>query len=178
MPTTTPAALGFVRFLLAFAALLGTSATASAQTPAPTGVQVSGATLAKPTRLSPTDLAKLPRQEVRRPDHDGQAHTYSGPALYAVLTAAGADLSPAKLPGKGTAHYVQITAADGYQAVFALAELSPDFATRTVLLADRIDGQPLPAKAGPYQIIVSDERKMGRCVRQVQGLRIVAAPKM
>jgi hypothetical protein len=73
---------------------------------------------------------------------------------------------------------VQITAADGYQAVFALAELSPDFATRTVLLADRIDGQPLPAKAGPYQIIVSDERKMGRCVRQVQGLRIVAAPKM
>jgi DMSO/TMAO reductase YedYZ molybdopterin-dependent catalytic subunit len=140
-------------------------------------VQVSGANLAKPVRLTAADLTKLPRLEVSRPDHDGKAHSYSGVALYAVLAAAGADLSPAKLPGKGMAHYVQVSAADGYQAVFALAELSPDFATRTVLLADRCDGQPLPAKAGPYQVIVPDEKKMGRCVRQVQSLRIVEAKK-
>ncbi|MDQ2793792.1 MAG: molybdopterin-binding protein, partial [Bacteroidota bacterium] len=69
---------------------------------------------------------------------------------------------------------VLASAADGYQAVFALAELDPSFATRPVLLADRCDGQPLPATAGPYQIIVPDEKKMGRCVRQVRALRVQA----
>ncbi|MDO7849666.1 molybdopterin-dependent oxidoreductase [Hymenobacter sp. M29] len=178
MLSVTAAAFRLFRFFPALVGLLCLSATANAQTTAPTGVQVSGANLARPARLSPADLARLPRLEVSRPDHDGKPHTYSGAALYAVLTAAGADLSPAKLPGKGMAHYVQISAADGYHAVFALAELSPDFATRTVLLADRCDGQPLPAQAGPYQIIVPDEKKMGRCVRQVQSLRIVQAKKM
>jgi len=175
----TPAARHFTRFRLVFSAALlstGLCLTAAAQTAVTaTGVQVSGATLAQATRVSPAELAKLPHLQVTRPDHDGKAHTYSGVALYAVLTAAGADLSPAKLPDKGMAHHVQVSAADGYQAVFALAELSPDFAIRTVLLADRCDGQPLPAKAGPYQIIVPEEKKMGRCVRQVQSLRIVAA---
>ncbi|WP_210521499.1 molybdopterin-dependent oxidoreductase [Hymenobacter terricola] len=175
-PTTTPAIRRFVHFYLAcLLALLGWALSAGAQAPVPAGVQVSGAGLAQAVRVSPAQLAKLPRQQVVRPDHDGQSHTYSGVALYAVLTAAGAELSPAKLPGKGMAHYVQVSAADGYQAVFALAELSSDFAPRTVLLADRCDGQPLPDKSGPYQIIVPEEKKMGRCVRQVQALRIVAA---
>lgn len=172
----TPAAPGLFRFLLVLAVLLRFVPMADAQTSP--GIQVSGANLTKPTRLSPADLAKLPRLEVSRPDHNGKPHTYSGASLYAVLTAAGVDLSLAKLPGKGMAHYVQISAADGYQAVFALAELSPDFATRTVLLADRCDGQPLPAKSDPYQIIVPDEKKMGRCVRQVQSLRIVEAKNL
>ncbi|GAB3579017.1 molybdopterin-binding protein [Hymenobacter daeguensis] len=179
MPTATSTAACFFSFRLIFLlALLGLAPAARAQTAAPAGVQVSGASLTRPTRLSPAELARLPRLEVSRPDHDGKSRTYSGVALYAVLTAAGADLSPARLPGKGMAHYVQVSAADGYQAVFALAELSPDFAPRTVLLADRCDGQPLPAKAGPYQIIVPDEKKMGRCVRQVQSLRIVEAKPM
>ncbi|MCI1189398.1 molybdopterin-dependent oxidoreductase [Hymenobacter sp. DH14] len=171
----TAAAPRFPLFFLALLLLLpGLNPASRAQTPASAGVQVSGAGLAQPAQLSPAQLAKLPRLQVMRPDHDGKKRTYSGVALYAVLTAAGAKLG-ADLPRKGMAHYVQASAADGYQAVFALAELDPAFATRTVLLADRCDGQPLPATAGPYQIIVPDEKKMGRCVRQVQALRLVAA---
>ncbi|MDO7853605.1 molybdopterin-dependent oxidoreductase [Hymenobacter convexus] len=171
----SPVTLAPARFLITLAVcLLALPGLAPAQTPAPAGVEVSGANLAQPVRLSPAALAKLPRQQVVRPDHDGKKRTYSGVALSAVFTAAGAKLG-ADLPRKGMAHYVLVSAADGYQAVFALAELSPDFATRTVLLADRCDGQPLPATAGPYQVIVPDEKKMGRCVRQVQSLRIVAA---
>ena len=175
MHIITLAAGCHARFCLALLVLLlGCSPLTNAQT-TPAGLLVSGANLAQPSRVSATQLARLPRLEVVRADHDGKARTYSGVALYAVLTAAGADLSPAKLPGKGMAHYVQVGAADGYQAVFALAELSPDFAARTVLLADRCDGQPLPPAAGPYQVIVPEEKKMGRCVRQVQSLRIVEA---
>lgn len=164
------------RQLLTVAVLgCGLSLTAVAQTvPAPVGVQVISDNLAQPIRLSPAQLAKLPRQQVTRPDHDGKKRTYSGVALYAVLTTAGAKLGP-DLPRKVLAHYVLVSAADGYQAVFALAELDPAFAPRPVLLADRCDGQPLPATAGPYQIIVPDEKKMGRCVRQVQSLRVAAA---
>ena len=175
-PIPTPAFRWSAHLRLTYlAACLSLAFGTAAVAQAPAGVQVNGASLAQPSRLSPAELARLPRLQVTRPDHDGKARTYSGVALYAVLTAAGADLSPAKLPGKGMAYYVQVSAADGYQAVFALAELSPDFATRTVLLADRCDGQPLPEKSGPYQIIVPEEKKMGRCVRQVQSLRIVAA---
>ncbi|WP_310398113.1 molybdopterin-binding protein [Hymenobacter sp.] len=150
---------------------------AEAPAPAAAGVLVSGAGLAKPVRVTDAQLAKLPRLQATRAGHDGTPRTYSGVDLYAVLLAAGADLAPAQLPGKGMAHYVQVGAADGYQAVFALAELSPDFAPSPVLLADRCDGQPLPAAAGPYQIIVPADKKMGRCVRQVQTLRIAAAPR-
>ena len=145
-----------------------------AQQPAPAGVEVSGAGLAHPTRLSPAQLARLPHRQVVRPDHDGRKRTYSGVALAAVLAAAGAKPG-ADLPRKGMTHYLLASAADGYQAVFALAELDPAFTSRTVLLADRCDGKPLPKAAGPYQIIVSDEKKMGRCVRQVQALRVLAA---
>ncbi|MBH8568133.1 molybdopterin-dependent oxidoreductase [Microvirga sp. STS02] len=163
--------------LLSVAAVLGGGwpLTAAAQTAAlQTGVQVISANLAQPVLLGPAQMARLPRQQVTRPDHDGKNRTYSGVSLCAVLMAAGAKLGP-DLPRKGMAHYVLVSAADGYQAVFALAELNPDFAPRPVLLADRCDGQPLPATAGPYQIIVPDEKKMGRCVRQVQSLRVVAA---
>ncbi|GAB2861345.1 molybdopterin-dependent oxidoreductase [Hymenobacter ruber] len=164
------------RLLLTATALSGgLQLTAAAQTvPASVGIRVIGNNLAQSVLLSPAQLAKLPRQQVTRPDHDGKKRTYSGVALYALLTAAGTKRGP-DLPRKGMAHYVLVSAADGYQAVFALAELDPAFAQSSVLLADRCDGQPLPATAGPYQIIVPDDKKMGRCVRQVQSLRVVAA---
>ncbi|WP_052732533.1 hypothetical protein [Hymenobacter terrenus] len=158
----TPASSWPIRFcLLYLAALLSVALAAKAQTPTVAGVQVSGVGLAKTVRINPAELAKLPRRQVARPDHGGKPRTYSGVALYDVLTAVGAELG-SKLPGKGMAHYLLASAADGYHAVFALAELDPGFATHTIVLADRCDGQPRPATAGPYQIIVPDEKKMGR----------------
>jgi hypothetical protein len=163
-----------LRFAGLFALLsFGASPAATAQI-APTGVLVSGPGLEQPTRVSPAQLAQLPRLQAKRPDHDGKTRTYSGVSLFAALAAAGTQTGD-KLPGKGMAHYLTVSAADGYRAVFALAELDPAFAARTVLLADRCDGQPLGAKDGPYQVIVPEEKKMGRCVRQVQGLHLEAA---
>jgi hypothetical protein len=42
-----------------------------------------------------------------------------------------------------------------------------------VLLADKRDGQPLPQANGPYQIIVPQEKRPTRWVRQVTALQIV-----
>jgi len=41
-----------------------------------------------------------------------------------------------------------VEAADGYRAVFALAEFDPDFTDRVILLADRRDDYPLSSKRG------------------------------
>jgi hypothetical protein len=45
-----------------------------------------------------------------------------------------------------------------------------------VVLAFLKDGKPLDAKEGPYRIVVPDEKRLARWVRQVTTLKIVAAP--
>jgi precorrin-4/cobalt-precorrin-4 C11-methyltransferase len=69
---------------------------------------------------------------------------------------------------------VLIEAADGYQVVFSAAELHPGFGGREVLLADRLDGAPLPDKAAPYQVIVPGTKLHSRWIRQVT--RVLVQP--
>ncbi|WP_254448541.1 hypothetical protein [Spirosoma rhododendri] len=66
-------------------------------------------------------------------------------------------------------------AADGYEVVFALAELDPDFSTRTILLADSVDGAPLADGMGPYRVVVPGEKKPARWIRQVTEMAVKLA---
>ncbi|APW61071.1 molybdopterin-dependent oxidoreductase [Paludisphaera borealis] len=127
--------------------------------------------VAKPLELSAADLAGLKRQTVTARAHDNRESRYEGVALHDVLQKA---VLPAgkDLRGKAVSLYLIVEAADGYQALFALPELDPAYTDRTILLADRRDGQPLTAREGPYQIIVPGEKRHSRWVRQVVGLRI------
>jgi DMSO/TMAO reductase YedYZ molybdopterin-dependent catalytic subunit len=82
-------------------------------------------------------------------------------------------LSEAGMPGRvAVATYVVVDAADGYRAVFALAELDPAQTDRVILLADRKDGQPLPAAEGPLRVVVPGEKRPARWVRQVKAVWI------
>ena len=67
-----------------------------------------------------------------------------------------------------------VEAADGYKAVFALAELDPAFAVRDIILADKRDGKPLGAKEGPFRIVAPGDKRGARWVRQVTALRLIA----
>lgn len=49
-------------------------------------------------------------------------------------------------------------AAKDYPAVIALPELDPDFTDAEVILAYLQDGKPLDEKAGPYRIVISEEK--------------------
>jgi hypothetical protein len=71
--------------------------------------------------------------------------------------------------------YVAVKGADGYEAVFALPELDPDFSDRIILLADRRDGQPLSAREGAFRIIVPGEKRHARWVRHVTALEVEEA---
>ena len=75
--------------------------------------------------------------------------------------------------GKRLASGLLVEAADGYRTVIALPEIDPDFTDKQIILAFSEDGKPLDAKAGPYRIVIPDEQRMARWVRQVTKLKIV-----
>jgi DMSO/TMAO reductase YedYZ molybdopterin-dependent catalytic subunit len=123
--------------------------------------------------LKAKDLAKFTRREAKGKDHDGKESKYGGVNLSDILLSAGAKIGKDELRGKEQAAYILIEAADGYKGIFSIAELSADFTDKTILLADSRDGKPLTEKEGFWQIIVPDEKKHGRWVRQVTTIKLV-----
>ncbi len=127
--------------------------------------------MAHPLSWTAAEFAKLPRQSMRAKGHDGVESQYQGVPLIEVLAKAGVPTGKA-VRGQALSLFVVVEAADGYRAVFALAELDREFTDRVILLADRRDDTPLPAHAGPLQIIVPGEKKHARWVRQVIRIRV------
>ena len=134
-------------------------------------VSVEGATA---LHMDATALAKLPQHQVHAQAH-GQTVNCEGPALIDVLAAAGAP-SGDKLRGKNLALYVRISAADDYQAVFALAELDPGFRDEVAIITNRCDGAPLDSKDGPFRLVVPGDKRPARWVRQVTAIDLLRAP--
>lgn len=126
-------------------------------------------------KLTADDLAKLPRIKVQAKDHDGKVSGFEGIELAEILKLAGVKFGE-QLKGKDLALYLVVSASDGYKAVFALPELDHAFTDRIVLLADRRDEKPLSEKEGPIRIVVPDEKRPARWVRQVTELTIRRAP--
>jgi DMSO/TMAO reductase YedYZ molybdopterin-dependent catalytic subunit len=60
--------------------------------------------------------------------------------------------------------------------LFALPELDAAFTDRLVLLADRKNGEPLSSRDGPFQLVVPDEKRPARWVRQVRRIRVIQVP--
>ena len=69
-----------------------------------------------------------------------------------------------------------VTGADGYRAAFAIAEFDSVFTDRVAILADRRDGAPLPDNALPFQLVLTDEKRPARWVRQVVSIEVRPAP--
>jgi DMSO/TMAO reductase YedYZ molybdopterin-dependent catalytic subunit len=152
------------RFPALIVALLLTTAS-FAQT-----VTVSGE-VTKPLTLQPADIKAMPHTVVTAADRDGKEHTYAGVPLIDLLRQAGASVGR-ELKGENLTKYVTVKAIDGYEVVFALAELDPDFSTRTILLADSVDGAPLAAGTGPYRVVVPGEKKPARWIREVKAIEV------
>ena len=133
-------------------------------------LQVTGE-VEKRLTLSAADLAAMPRTSVSANDKQGVAHSYSGVALADLFRAAGVTTG-GQLRGKNLAKYLLVSCADGYQVVFSLAELDSDFTDRVVILADQMEGKPLPDGIGPFRIVVPGEKKPARNCFQVKTLSI------
>jgi hypothetical protein len=124
-----------------------------------------------PVRLTAADFAKLTRQQVKATDHEQNVATFEGVLLRDVL-------KPLALPfgkdlrGKALTVYLLIEAHDGYRALFTLPELDSLFTDKVVLLADRRDGKPLSEKEGPLRIVVPDQKRQARWIRQVKSIAV------
>jgi hypothetical protein len=120
--------------------------------------------------LSRADLEALPRVKVTA-NASGSSSTFEGASLKAVLQRGGVEFG-STMKGKRLASCLLVEATDGYRVVIALPEIDEAFTDRQFVLAFRKDGKPLDDKEGPYRIVIPDEKKMARWVRQVTALKI------
>lgn len=133
-------------------------------------VKVTGEVLT-PLTLTAADLSGMPRTTAIAKDKQGVPHTFSGVALSEIFSKAGVTTGK-QLRGENLAKYLLVSCADNYQVVFSLAELDSSFTDRVVILADQVEGKPLPAGTGPFRLIVPGEKKPARNCFQVVGLAV------
>jgi Oxidoreductase molybdopterin binding domain len=120
--------------------------------------------------LSRADLEPLPHLKVTT-GVSGQSSTFEGASLKAVLQRGGVEFGQS-MKGKRLATCLLVEAADGYRVVIALPVLDEAFTDKQFVLAFLKDGKPLDDKEGPYRIVIPDEKRMARWVRQVTALKI------
>jgi hypothetical protein len=125
----------------------------------------------KQTVLARADIEALPHVKITA-GASGVSMTFEGVPLKAVLERAGVGFGET-LKGKRLASCLLVEAADGYRVVIALPELDSAFTDKQIVLAFLKDGKPLDDKEGPYRIVMPDEKRMARWVKQVTALKIV-----
>jgi DMSO/TMAO reductase YedYZ molybdopterin-dependent catalytic subunit len=138
-------------------------------------ISVDGEVL-RPLHLSVKDIEKLHPVELKAKDKAGKEHTYRGAMLASVLDSAGVTLG-ADLRGENLAKYVSIKAVDGYEVLFSLVEVDPEFSSQQVLLATMVDGNPLPPGEGPFRIVAPQEKKPTRWIRAIVSIQVKSARK-
>jgi DMSO/TMAO reductase YedYZ molybdopterin-dependent catalytic subunit len=67
---------------------------------------------------------------------------------------------------------VVVIGSDGYDAIFSLAELDPDFGAEIVLIAYAKDGQPLPQNEGMARAVIGTDKRGGRLVSNVVRIEV------
>src|SRR4029077_9369376 len=126
----------------------------------------------KPVLLNRADLEALPHVKVTAAEHSSGPVNFEGVTLKSVLEKAGVTFGES-MKGKRLSSCLLVEAADGYRAVIALPELDPAFTNKQFVLAFLRDGKLLTEKEGPYRIVIPDEKRMARWVKQVTTLKIV-----
>lgn len=147
------------------AALLGTATPCLSQELLVVGLD------GRSTIVTAAEIAAMPRMKVTFAGH-GEGHDYEGPLLIDVLAKAGAPTGKA-LRGEALADVALVEAADGYAVAFGLAEADPNTRANRMILADRADGAPLPAKDGPFRVIVEGDLRPARSARMVFRISLV-----
>jgi hypothetical protein len=159
--------------LLALAAVLTTVAIGplhAAEPPAPASIIVAGPSRA-PISLSIEELARLPTVRVNvafLTERGTHSTSFEGPLLWTVLQKAGV-VDPA-MHREQASESVVLLGRDGYRAVLALGEIAPEFEGKQVILAERMDDQPLDA--GQLRIVVPLDKRGGRSVREVARIEV------
>jgi hypothetical protein len=114
-----------------------------------------------------TDLAAMPRTTLKVASR-GRDVVYEGVSMRELLTRVGVPVGDGNLAQVG----VVVTGADGDQLDFRVSQLDPAFTSRVAVLADRKNGAPLAGNEAPFQLVLSEDERGGRWMRQVVSIEI------
>jgi hypothetical protein len=124
-----------------------------------------------PVSISLAEFRALPQVSITvHNSHAGADETYSGVPLGVLLAKLDAPLGE-HLRGKALASYIVASASDGYSVVLSIAEADPSFHSGEILVANTRDGQPL-GKSGPFQLIVSEDKRPARWVHNLVSIAL------
>ncbi len=130
----------------------------------------------RPLSLSLSDLQRLSHTTLKVTNsHEGREETYEGVLLGQLLKMAGLAQGE-KLRGSLMASYLLVRGRDGYRVVLSLAETDSSFQNAEILVADRMNGQPIGSDAGPLRLILPHDLRPGRWVRMLQSINVVTIP--
>jgi hypothetical protein len=125
--------------------------------------------------LKVAGLKAMPRTTVTvHNEHSKDDETYDGVRLADLLAKMGAPLGK-ELRGAALSGYLVATGSDGYVAVIALAEADPSFHSGEVIVADTMNGAPLDAKSGPFKLVVTEDKRPARWVRNLVSIELKSA---
>jgi hypothetical protein len=105
--------------------------------------------------------------------HTNADESYSGVPLSDLLAKQGVPVGK-DLHGKALANYIVATGSDGYKVVLALAEIDPAVHPGQVIVADTLNDKPLD-KDGPFKLIVTEDKRPARWVRNLVSLEVKQA---
>jgi hypothetical protein len=167
-------------FLIPFEAFARQSAAtpttqASSATQPKDELRVSAYTKHEDLKLKVADLKAMPRTTVSVHNEHSQAdETYTGVRLADLLAKMGVPLGH-DLRGVALSGYIVATGSDGYVAVLALAETDPSFHSGEVIVADTMNGEALDPKSGPFKLVVTEDKRPARWVRNLVSVELKSA---
>ncbi len=118
-------------------------------------------------------LQGLPTVDATLVAHGTTQHC-TGPTLASVLAKLGYPAGE-KLGGKALAGGVVARASDGYAVLLSLGEIDATLGNETAIIATTCDGKALDDNEGPYRLILPNEKRPARSVRQLVSLEPIAA---
>ena len=120
--------------------------------------------------LKATDFAALPHITLKAGIHD-KDYTFEGVELTGLLGKVGATTGK-DLRGPAMSQVVLATAADGYRLALSLVEIDPRFRANRMIVADRMDGEPLSVRDGPVRLVIEGDLDAGRLVRNLATIEV------
>jgi len=100
-----------------------------------------------------------------------QTGRYTGVLLWDLLKEAEVQVDPARNNDKLRKHVV-VTGSDGYDAIYSMGELDPDFGGQIVMIAYARDGQPLGPGEGMARAVVDSDKRGGRAVSNLVRIEV------
>ena len=142
----------------------------------PSDFKISGE-VATPLDLAAADLKAMPRKTLRVNNaHSGKTEVYEGVLVEDLLKKAGVPQGEA-LRGQAMATYVLVEAADNYRVLFSLVDFSSSFMDSEIIVADTMDGAPIPGALGPFRLVAPHEKRPARWVEMVKSLTVARSPQ-